>query len=341
MNAWKQPMALLAAAAGLALVCSAANAQRPADWDQVVAAAKKEGKVVMYSGNTGDTTNREIAEAFRKRYGITLEFLEARASEVRERIRSEQAAGRFIADLSHNGSTTTALQQREGAFAPMSPGPNQARLLPDFKPTGYSVPVYVQRYGILINTNLIKPGEEPKSWTDLTDPKWKGRIVADDMRALGGGSALFFVTYEKFGREFHDKLATQAIHFTRQIRESPRRVARGEFAMQIPMGFSHALGHEGLPIRVYTPREGNPYTAFEVAILKNAPNPNAARLLADFFLDDEVQLIYARGGRGPSTRVSLDSLPSQVRELFTAPLLGTTDADRQDAMLTLAREIYK
>src|SRR5690606_26036939 len=122
------------------------------------------------------------------------------------------------------------------------------------------------------------PGEEPKSWADLTDPKWKGKIVADDMRALGGGSVLFMVTHDRFGTDYLQKLASQNIHFTRQVRESPRRVARGEFAMQIPIGFSFALSYKSLPLRAYTPKEGNPYVTYEVAIPKNAPNPNAARL---------------------------------------------------------------
>ena len=77
------------------------------DWAKTVEAAKKEGKLVMYTASIGSVFHKAVIKSFEQKYGIAVEVLEARASEVRERVRVEQAAGRFLGDIHHNGSTTT------------------------------------------------------------------------------------------------------------------------------------------------------------------------------------------------------------------------------------------
>src|SRR5262249_36227718 len=117
-----------AALAPLALARpAAAQAPTDADWRKIVDAAKKEGTVVVYNGAVGSPTLPKIGAAFEARYGVRMELLEARASELRERIRTEQAAGKVLGDVSHNGSTTTALQLGEGVFQPHGPLPNAGR----------------------------------------------------------------------------------------------------------------------------------------------------------------------------------------------------------------------
>ena len=87
-------IAVLAAA----LAGAAGGASAQSDWDKVVAEAKKEGKVVIYNG-TNFKIVRQLGDQFQKEYGIAVEVLDGRASEIRERIRTEQAAGRAIGDL--------------------------------------------------------------------------------------------------------------------------------------------------------------------------------------------------------------------------------------------------
>jgi iron(III) transport system substrate-binding protein len=329
------------ASSGLLLLGSVAQADAAADWDKVVDAAKKEGKIVLYSAAAGQTAHHRIAKAFEKKYGIHVDILDARASEVRERIRTEQAAGRYIGDLSHNGETTSTLQEKQGAFQPYGSLPNLSLLRPPFKANGTRVPVFAMAYGILVNTNLVPPAEEPKSWADLTDLKWKGKILSDDMRALGGGSVMFFVLYDKFGREFHEKLAANQPVWSRSIQASERRVARGEYPIWIPMAVRDYAGLKGLPVKLVTPKEGYPYIAYNMAILKNAPHPNAARLLMNFFLSDEAQLIHDSEGMTMVTKTVAPQTNEAANAIRSGHLLGTTDASRQDEMLRLAKEIYK
>ncbi len=334
---------LAGAAAGLGLAATGAplRAQTPADWDKVIAAAKKEGRVVLYTGAVGIGFHHAIGRMFEKRHGIRVEVLEARASELRERIRTEQAAGRVLGDVSHNGSTTTALQAEAGTFQPHGGLPGTANLQPQFKADALKAPIFVFNYGILVNTKLVKPAEEPKSWLDLHHPRWKGRIISDDMRALGGGSVFFFATTDKFGRGFHDKLAAQNLVFTRDQRASERRVAQGEFPIWIPQVYPNVPQMKGLPVKLVMPVEGATYVGYDVAMLKNAPNPNAARLFMDYFLSEEAQLVYANTGHGVTVKGVVDKASEEVKKLAGAKLLGTTDYRRQNEMLALAKEIYK
>jgi iron(III) transport system substrate-binding protein len=332
-----------AALAPFAATARPAAAQAPADaeWKKVVDAAKKEGKVVVYNGAVGTPTLPKISAAFEGKYGIRVEVLEARASELRERIRTEQAAGKVLGDVSHNGSTTTALQLAEGTFQPHGPLPNAGKPVPPFAVDDVRVPIYVIPYGILVNTEMVKPAEEPKSWKDVLDPRWKGKILADDMRALGGGAVFFMVTLQKFGREFHEKLALQQPHMNRELRGNYRRVARGEYPIYIPFTLPDILDLKGLPVKVILPPEGSPYVRFDGAIFKNAPHPSAARLLVDFFLSDEVQTIFTSLGYPPVIGGLEGKISAETRPLAQAKLLGTTDPKLQDEMLKLATQIYK
>ena len=331
----------------LALAPRRAAAQAPAvpaagsaEWVKVVDAAKKEGKVVMYSGAVGNTVSPKIAAAFEAKYGIRMEVLEARASELRERIRTEQAAGKVLGDVSHNGSTTTQLQLTEGVFVPYGTLPNAGRPVPPFKADGTRVPIYVIAYDILVNTEMVKPAEEPKSWKDLLDPRWKGKILADDMRALGGGAVFFMVTYQTFGRGFHDKLAEQKPFMNRELRGNHRRVARGEYPIYIPFTIGDILDLKGLPVKSIIPTEGAPYVLFQGAVFKGAPHPNAARLLMDFFLSDEVQLLYAAAGFVGVTGGLEARMTPEMRSFAQTKLLGTTDPKLQEDMLKIAKDIY-
>ena len=319
-----------------------ASAQMPdAEWKKVLEAARKEGKVVVYNGAVGTPALPKVLAAFESKYGLRTELLEARASELRERIRTEQAAGKVLGDVSHNGSTTTALQLAEGTFVPYGSLPNAGRPVAPFKADGTRVPIYVIQYGILVNTDMVKPGEEPKSWKDLLDPRWKGRILSDDMRALGGGAVFFMVTTEKFGKEFHEKLAGQQPHMNRELRGNYPRVARGEYPVYAPFTLPDSLDLKGLPVKAIRPEEGSPYVRFDGAIFKGAPRPNAARLLLDFFMSDEAQLAYANLGFVPVVGGLESRIAPEARVIAQAKLLGTTDSKRQDEMLKLAKSIYK
>ncbi|HEY3791777.1 MAG TPA: extracellular solute-binding protein, partial [Bradyrhizobium sp.] len=181
---------MLVNAKKLALIALLATAVFPASaqdasWDGVVAAAKQEGKLVLYNMSAGAPYFQAVIKSFEKKYGISVESLDLRASELVERIRTEQSAGRFLGDTEMVSTTMIEEQLKNGDFIQkLPPIPNAVNLRPPFKTTEYSVPAYVQPMGILINTRLVKDEDIPASWNDLTAPKWKGKLLSDDMRPL-------------------------------------------------------------------------------------------------------------------------------------------------------------
>ena len=333
--------ALLGLTAGSALFSVPEFARAEDEWAKTVDAAKKEGHVVLYSAFVGLAAHQQLKKDFESTYGITIDILEARASEVRERIRIEQAAGRFTADVSENGRTTTTLQiAQDQVFDPHGPLPSLGHLKPEFKADDIRLPIFAIVYGILVNSRLIKPDDEPKSWLDLVDAKWKGKILSDDFRALGGGGVLFYVLYEQFGRDFLEKLAKQDLKFSREIPVNERRVARGEFPIYLPDSLTSIPELKGLPIRLVAPKEGLPYIGYDLALLKHAPHPNAARLLMEHSIGQKMQQSFANLGLLPVTTDTLSQLDPSIAELEKSRLLGTTEAVRMDKMLALAREIF-
>ncbi len=197
------------------------------NWDAVVAAAKQEGKLLIYNG-TNFPVVRKIANEMQKTYGITVDVLDGRATEIRERIRIEQSTNRTVASLSYSGFTTLFTQSQEGAFQDAGVLPNAKGVAPELAAKDPIVLGSVGLFILMYNTNLVKGEDAPKSWQDLTDPKWQGKILADDFRAAGAGNVWFEATYNAFGRAFHEKMALQKPVFSRNFpgKRASRRARR-------------------------------------------------------------------------------------------------------------------
>ena len=330
-------VATVAALAGLRAPAMAQGAE----WTAVVDAAKREGKVVVYNMALGAPYWNAVIKSFETRYGIAVESLDLRASELAERIRTEQAAGRFLGDAEMITSTMIEEQLKNGDFVqPLPTIPNAATLRPPFKTTAHSVPAYVQPMGILINTRLVKDGDVPKSWADLTKPQWKGKILSDDMRPLGSGNTLFAILQNGMGKDFNEQLAEQKPVFSRDMRNDARRVARGEYAIYVPQVFAFASDLKGLPVKVVIPEEGAPYAQMEFAVLRNAPHPNAARLFIQYFLDVDQQTAYANAWMLPVVKGAAERADVDAQPFANAKLMGIAKLSERPAMMDLAKKLY-
>ena len=317
------------------------------EWGKIVELAKKEGVVVYYGAPGSEEIINKAAKTFKEKYGIEVQYSGQRGNEMREKVLAESRSHRVLADIVSTGTTSMGTLKSENVLQKAGPNIPNMKFVPEalVDKDDTLTPIYVNTYGILINTNLVKPEDEPKSWDDLLDPKWKGKILADDPRAAGGANTWFTVTYAEFGREYHEKLAQQKPHFTREYLENEKAVARGDYPIYYPFimidGFSNL---QGTPTKPIVPKEGLTFTPIVAGIVKNNPHPNAARLLMHWFLSEEGQRAFMQNGV-PALRSDIDyGIPKDVAQYLagSAKLMGSKsrkDIERTDS-LTEASEIY-
>ena len=319
-------------------VARAADQELPAD---VVAAAKKEGKVAFYTSFFGAKAHLDIIKSFRGQ--VRHQCRAARRARQRDDRTHPHRADRRSASSATWSRTARPASSARSARAicrSMAASPTPRICSRITRPNDFGVPTYILGYGILINKNAVKGDDEPKSWQDLKNPKWKGKIISDDPRALGGGNVMFSAFQDKLGEDFNVALSQQGLVLSRDVGNDERRVARGEFPMRIPQLFSNWLALKSLPVKFVAPAEGLPYIRFDFGVLNGAPHPNAARLFINHYLSEQVQTAYAVAGLMPMVDGILDKAGEAGAELKGIKLLGTTDVDRQDAMLDRAKQLY-
>jgi iron(III) transport system substrate-binding protein len=307
------------------------------DWTAVTAAAKQEGKLTVYGAGV---VLKAVIGRFQAATGISTQLLEGRTTEVRERVRTEQSAGRVNADVLSNGAVTSTNMMREGRFVDHGPLPALGNIKAPFKDDGILLPYTANALALLVNSNMVTEADQPKSWRDLTDPKWKGKMLMDEPRVGGVGYVFFAVTYEKLGRSYQEAFAAQQPTIMADAALANRRIALGEFPLFVGFSFQDWRGLKGLPLRVVIPQEGALYSTLNASIVKGAPHPNAARLFLNFLIDADAQhAITALGSRSTTETIAPD-VPPDIRKLLEAPLWGASNPDDQKRMNALAAEIY-
>ena len=336
---------LLTVISALAVAAAGAwpAAAQDKDWAGLVEAAKKEGTLTVYHSQLGAPHWKKVVDAFKARYGIDVKEFDARASEITERIRVEQTSQRYIGDVEFHGLSTIVDQMNSGFIDDLGNIPNARNIRSDVPPGhAKAVPAWLQFTCLLVNTNLVKPADEPKTYKDILDPKWKGKLLSDDPRAVGSGQTMFAVTYQKYGPDYAKQLRNQNLVFDRDLQQASRRVARGEYPIFLQQIIAFAAPLKGLPVKVVIPEEGCPVTPIQGAVLKGAPHPNAARLFINHFLDMESQVTYAEAWMGTVVNGVSDKLTDpDAKRYAQAKIMGYISYDIRDAMLKAAKDTFQ
>ena len=277
----------------LALACGSAMAQ------DKVAAAKQEGKVVIY-GSLESGIMDAVEKAFSAKYGIPIEYFRASSNKTLDRVLTEQRAGRVQSDVVITNRGPMLLLKKSGAFAKYV-SPEASNFPDDVKdPDGVLSPIYREVIiGILYNTKLVKPGDAPKSLEDLTTPKWRGKwAMPDPSRHFTTGAWLknFDKLYGKNAMAMIRKLAAAKPILVESFIPSVQKVISGEALAGITyLKYVHIFGKDGAPLD-YARLPSYLADGHHVAIQAKAPHPNAARLFEDFFISPEGMKILASQG---------------------------------------------
>jgi spermidine/putrescine-binding protein len=181
-------MRIRLAAVLAAVLMSASSAPGRAADEALIAAAKKEGEVVWYTTQILDPLVLRLQDAFRRKYGIEIKPVRQNSTELAIRVSNEAKAGRVQADV-YDGTTTAEVLKKEGLALKWLP--EIAKELPkDYvDPDGYWIGTNYYLITAAFNTDLVKPGTEPKHWDDLLDPRFKGQIVWGNTVSISAGPA--------------------------------------------------------------------------------------------------------------------------------------------------------
>jgi iron(III) transport system substrate-binding protein len=302
---------LVLALAAVCLSATPATAQtKPADWDKIVEAAKKEGKVVA-SIPPSPELRKGMEIAFTRRYGIGVEFVPARGGAIIQRMVSEAKTGAQYFDL-HIGGTESVVTGLlpENILEPVEP----FLILPDVKDPKqwwgghiyidnakrfiYNFVAY-QTVSLWANPNEYRPAEF-KSFDDLLNPKLQGRIGISDPRTPGSGSSMWSYMHYIKGEEYLKRLVAQKLFITRDLRLLAENLAKGKIAVTSGIGYSefYPFIKANLPVvPLAVPKEGLYVSGGygHLTVFKNQPHPSATRVFINWLLGHDGQEVFARG----------------------------------------------
>lgn len=294
------------------------------EWSKVVEAAKKEGQLRIF-GPAGPKLREALTETFTKNYGIGVDYIGASGFQVPARVGAERRVGLYHWDIFMAGTTSLVKGLKaQRALDPIEP----ALILPDVKDpkkwrggelpffdhdrSGLSVLRGAGQY-LYVNTKLVRP-EEFKSWRDLLNPKWKGKIVIGrDPRIAGYGNATFkfFFTDKNLGQAYIRDLLKQEAPLLRDDRVAAQWLAQGKYPICLCSDIDTVrLIDEGLPITAIDGRqlrEGTHVTSAyaNISLANRAPHPNAAKLYTNWLLSKEGTTLFSLASGMPAIRLDV------------------------------------
>ncbi len=289
---WRKTVLAVSGALALAGLSAPAKAADQA----LIDAAKKEGKVTWYTALIVNQFAAPVAEAFEKKYGIKVEYVRANAAESILRISNEAKAGKVYADVFDSfGAPSLA---KEGILE--SYIPDSAKALPKqfYDPAGFWVAtnLYVLTPGY--NTNLVPAAQVPKTFEDLLDPKWKGKMAWGSNGSPSSAAGFVGVVLAEMGDEkgmtYLRKLAEQRVApIPLAARQVLDQVIAGEYSIALQIFNNHTIisKQQGAPSN-WIPMQPALGVLSVFSLTKNGPSKNAGKLLIDFLVSEEGQKIF-------------------------------------------------
>src|SRR3954469_11183906 len=262
----------------------------------LVDAARKEGKVVLYS-SMDLPVGEKLGKAFEAHYpGMAVQIERSGSERLFQRIGQEFASGIHAADIVNTSDASHIISwKKNGWLAPFVTEDIAQHFLPSYRdPDGMSAVTRVYLSSIAYNTNLVKPEDAPKSFADLLDPKWAGKMVKGHPAYSGTIMTATFQMVRELGWEYFEKLSKQRVMQVQSSTDPPKKLSLGERAIMAD-GNEYGvvlLKEAGQPVEPVYPTEGTPTISGPTGIFAAAPHPNAARLFQAWLHTRETQQFF-------------------------------------------------
>jgi iron(III) transport system substrate-binding protein len=270
---------------GLSLFASPLRAQAPeavAITPQLIDAARREGKVVLYSA-MDLPVGEKLGNAFQAQYpGIEVQIERSGSERLFQRIAQEFSSNIHAADVITTADASHVISwKRDGLLAPFVPEdvakyfPNEYR-----DADGMSATSRIWLSSIACNTNLVKPSDAPASFKDLLDVRWAGKMVKGHPAYSGTIMTATYQLVRELGWDYLERLSKQRVMQVQSSTDPPKKLSLGERAIMADGNEYNVvlLKEAGQPVEPIYPSEGTPTISGPTAIFASAPHPNAARL---------------------------------------------------------------
>jgi iron(III) transport system substrate-binding protein len=302
------------------------------EWDNTVAAAKQEGTLALAGAPI--PAAREALVAFEKAYPqIRVEYTGLVATDLASRLIAERAAGLYLWDVVVGGGIPASALKTPGLLDPFVPSLLLPEVLDDHVWLGGLKEAFYDEgrahafgfgafhwYQVYVNRDVV-PEAELSRVEDLVDPRWKGKIASTDLRTFGPGCAVGAHWLMASGEDSFRRLLANDPAQTQDRRQAAEWVVRERYP--IMLGISQVdlavLTREGLGLNV-KPLAPDTDTGARisvgsgmVAVINQAPHPNAAKVFVNWLLSREGQSIWARNTNENSRRVDVTDGPPETR----------------------------
>ncbi len=341
---------------------TAATAPAQSEWDKLVADAKKEDTVVIYAGPLG-AARQALIDAFRQKYGISVDIAMGKGEEMMAKMDNERVAGLYVVDMGIHGMTTYFnLVKPKNMTLPIEP----LLVLPEVKdlskwrqnklPIGdtkghLAVLAITSVPHMLVNTDMVKSGEI-MTHSDLLDAKWRGKIAINDPSMSGAGTEWFtYVVRELMGVEkgtaFMKQLVKQEPTFTRDQRLLTEWIARGKYpvALAPDKATTADFVQAGAPLAFPQLKDPRPTGSGpgNIMVFDHTPHPNATKLFVNWLLSKEGAEVYSRASGYAATRsdVATDWIDPILVPGPNDVILGEEYQLAKGEMRKLAAEVFK
>jgi iron(III) transport system substrate-binding protein len=284
-------VALIVVAALTLLSAAPASAQAPS-----LEAAKKEGKVVWYTSLALPSAEK-VAKLFEAAYpGIKVEVHRTGSQRILQRVMQELQANIKNVDVVHTSDAGHFVLLKEKSLLARHVPKGVEQFPTGFKDKdGYYFGLRATVNVIAYNTQKVSAADAPKTWQDLLDPKWKGKLVTAHPGYSGVIATHVLALVHLHGWEYFQALAKNNVMLVQSAVDPSGVVASGERPVAVNGGeyTFYQIKKKGNPVEIVYPKEGVPLVVSPSAITAFAPHPTAARLFTDFGFTREVQQVMA------------------------------------------------